>query len=209
MMNEETTDKSARELFGDGEPPKNTREKLLDRATDLFYAYGIHAVGLDRILGDAGVTKTTFYNHFESKDQLTCEVLSRRHEWESRWFADAIDELSDGEPRRALLAVFDVLHTWFTEPDFRGCQFINAAAEFPLPNDPVHREAARHTLATRELLRDTAAAAGAEDPEVLADRILVLLEGAITLRQVTGDDQAAAKARRIAETVIAQAVPAG
>ena len=60
----DVTDKTARELFGDGRTATQTREKLLDRATDLFYTYGIHAVGLDRILKDVGVTKTTFYNHF-------------------------------------------------------------------------------------------------------------------------------------------------
>lgn len=206
-MNDEITDKSARELFGDGECARNTREKLLDRATDLFYAYGIHAVGLDRILKDVGVTKTTFYNHFESKDDLTCEVLRRRHDWEMDWFVKAINELSDGEPRRALLAIFDVLDKWFTDPDFRGCQFINAAAEFPLPNDPVHREAARHKIATRQLLRETAAAAGASDPVELADHLLVLLEGAVTLRHVTGDDQAAATARQVAEMLVSRSMP--
>jgi AcrR family transcriptional regulator len=207
-LSEDITDKSARELFGDGQVATKTREKLLDRATDLFYTYGIHAVGLDRILKDVGVTKTTFYNHFESKDELTCEVLRRRHAWEFDWFMKAVSEISEGQPRSNLLAVFDVLQKWFTDPDFRGCQFINAAAEFPSPNDPVHREAARHKLATRKLLRDTAKAAGATDPEELSDQLMVLFEGAITLRQVAGDNQAAATARKIAQTLVDRATAA-
>lgn len=202
------TDKRARELFGDGEVVTKTREKLIDQATDLFYIYGIHAVGLDRILKDVGVTKTTFYNHFESKDELTCEVLRQRHDWEFGWFLKAVGELSEGDPRATLLAIFDVIHKWFTDPDFRGCQFINAAAEFPCDSDPVHQEAARHKEATLELLRETAAAAGAEDPDQLARQILVLFEGAITVRQVTGDDQAAATARQVAELLVEAAVPA-
>ena len=96
-MSEDITDKSARELFGDGRSAESTREKLLDRATDLFYTYGIHAVGLDRILKDVGVTKTTFYNHFESKDDMTCEVLRRRHEWEFQWFIKAVEQVSGGD----------------------------------------------------------------------------------------------------------------
>jgi len=205
-MSDEVTDKTARELFGDGEIATKTREKLLDRATDLFYTYGIHAVGLDRILKDVGVTKTTFYNHFESKDELTRQALQRRHEWEMAWFIKAVDEIAAKEPKRTLLAVFDVLHKWFTDPDFRGCQFINAAAEFPSPHDPVHQEAARHKTVTRQFLHETARAAGAADPETLGNQLLVLFEGAITLRQVTGDDQAAATARAVAEGLVERAI---
>jgi AcrR family transcriptional regulator len=207
-VSEDITDKSARELFGDGQAATKTREKLLDRATDLFYTHGIHAVGIDRILKDVGVTKTTFYNHFESKDELTCEVLRQRHAWEFDWFTKAVNEISEGQPRATLLAIFDVLNKWFTDPDFRGCQFINAAAEFPSPNDPVHQEAARHKFATRKLLLDTATAAGATDPEELSDQLMVLVEGAITLRQVAGYNQAAATARKIAQTLVDRAIAA-
>jgi AcrR family transcriptional regulator len=207
-MSEGITDKSARQLIGDGQTATKTRDKLVDRAMDLFYIFGIHAVGLDRILKDVGVTKTTFYNHFESKDELTCEVLRRRHTWEFDRFVKAVTEISKGQPRSTLLAVFDVLHRWFTDPDFRGCQFINAAAEFPSPTDPVHQEAARHKVATRKLLRDTAQAAGAADPGELSDQLMVLIEGAITLRQVAGDDQAAATARKVAQTLVDRAITA-
>ena len=205
-MNEDVTDKSARELFGDGQPATTTREKLLDSATTLFYLHGIHAVGLGRILKNAGVTKTTFYNYFESKDELICEVLRHRHAWESDSFMSAVNEVSNGQPRSMLLAMFDVLHNWFTDPDFRGCQFLNAAAEFPLLNDPVHQEAARHTIATQKLLRDISETAGASNPEELSVQLLILFEGAFTLRQVTGNDQAAAAARKVAEILINQAI---
>ena len=205
-MDQDITDKTARQLFGDGQAATKTRDKILDRATDLFYTYGIHAVGLDRILKDVGVTKTTFYNHFESKDDLTCEVLRRRHDWEFQWFLKAVDDISAGDARATLLAIFDVLHKWFTDPDFRGCQFINAAAEFPCPGDPVHLEAASHKRKTRQFLRETAEAAGAADPAELGDELMVLLEGAITLRQVTQDDQAAATARRVAAKLVHDAI---
>ena len=201
-MNQPITDKSARELFGDGETATKTREKLLDRATDLYYIYGIHAVGLDRIIKDVGVTKTTFYNHFESKDALTCEALKRRHVWETAKFMQAVDAIGAGRPRETLLAMFDVLDRWFTHPDFFGCQFINAAAEFPAPSDPVHQEAANHKLATRVFFRDTVRAAGIDDADMVGDQVMVLFEGAITLRQVIGDDQAAAKARTVVQQLL-------
>ena len=118
----------------------------------------------------------------------------------------AVSEISDGQPRLTLLAMFDVLHKWFTDPDFRGCQFINAAAEFPSPGDPVHQQAASHKRNTRQLLHDTAKAAGASEPEELGDQLMVLFEGAITIRQVTGDDRAAATARKVAENLVDQAV---
>jgi AcrR family transcriptional regulator len=205
-MPENVTNKSARELFGDGETATKTREKLLDRATDLFYIYGIHSVGIDRILKDVGVTKTTFYNHFESKDELTCEVLRRRHVWETNKFMQAADTIGQGRPRETLLALFDVLDTWFNHPDFHGCQFINAAAEFPAPHDPVHQEAAQHKLATRTLLRETAAATGVANADQLGDKIMILFEGAITCRQVLGDNQSAFVAKQIAERVIDDAM---
>jgi AcrR family transcriptional regulator len=204
-MSRQMTDKRARELFGDGEVATKTRDKLLDRATDLFYMYGIHSVGLDRILKDVGVTKTTFYNHFESKDELTCEVLRRRHVWETEKFMKAASEFGAGPPRATLLAMFDVLDEWFNHPDFLGCQFINAASEFPSPNDPVHQEAANHMLNTQKIFRELAAATGVADAENIGDQIMVLFQGAITTRHVIGDNQAAAKAKKVAEGLLGEA----
>ena len=186
---------------------KNRRAEIVEATIRLVARQGVTGASIRQIASEAGVTEGALYRHFESKDELVCEALKRRHGWELDTFMKAVNEISAGDPRQTLLALFDVLHNWFTAPDFRGCQFINAAAEFPMPHDPVHQEAARHKVETRQLLRDVAQASGGTDPDELAGQIMVLFEGAITLRQVTGDDQAAATARRVAEILIEQSVP--
>src|SRR5262245_19768293 len=109
--------KSAAELFGIPTAPKNARDRLLDKAIDLFYARGFHAVGLDQIIESTGVTKTTFYKHFESKDDLIVAAIYRRDEWERTAWDRAIRKLAgDDDPRARLLALFDVLDVWFNDP---------------------------------------------------------------------------------------------
>lgn len=199
--------KTAYELMGIDEPPATTRDRLIHTALNLFYYHGFHAVGIDRIIADVGVTKTTFYNHFESKDQLILEALTTRDRWELETWMRIVNQLAAGDPQSMLLAVFDVLHDWFTHPDFLGCQFINAAAEFPSPNDPIHQAAARHKEAFEQAITDMARDAGLKNPEDLAVKWMVLIEGAINLRQVMQNDHAAASARGIAELLLREHSP--
>src|SRR3954466_2292191 len=131
--------RSASELLGVREEAKNARDRLLDKAIDLFYSHGFHAIGLDRIIAETGVTKTTFYKHFESKDDLLVAAVEKRHRWEQKAWGDAVIQRVGNDPRAQLLAMFDVMDDWFNRPDFGGCIFINAAAEFVDPNDPVHQ----------------------------------------------------------------------
>lgn len=200
MINE--SEKTAAELFGDGSSPQSTRDRLIESATNLYYECGIHAVGLDRILNDVGVTKTTFYNHFESRDELAVEVIRRRDKWEREtWFRE-IEERADGDPNEMLMILFDVLDEWFNGDDYAGCLFINAAFEFPNPHDPVHQAATAHKQAYREEIRRVAKRAGVSDPEQLADYWMVLMEGALTLRQTVQDHNAAKTAKRVAQTLL-------
>lgn len=202
------TAKTVRELFGHGPIPSGTRAKLMDVAMDLFYTHGIHTVGIDQIINEVGVTKTTFYNHFESKDELVLEVLRQRDSFEGEAWAREVDKRAGDDPRAKLLAIYDVLHTWFTNPAFKGCQFINAAHEFPLPHDPVHRATAEHAEHTLAWLEDLADQAGADNPRMLAEQLAVLLDGAITMRLVLQNDNAAAIAKAAAEILINKHVPA-
>ena len=196
------TDKHAFELFGDGKAATSTRDKLLDTALDLFYTNGIHAVGIDQIISEVGVTKTTFYNHFESKDQLILDALARRGEWESKAFMARLFELVGDNPKKMLLAVFDVFDEWFTEPDYRGCQFLSACMEFPSPSDPIHQIGAQHEINVCMMIADTARKAGAKDPDALAEQITMLLNGALMHRLVRCDKKAASKARVAAAELI-------
>lgn len=201
-------EKTVTELFGLPAPPATGRDRLLACAIDLFYSRGFQAVGIDQVVAAAGVTKTTFYKHFESKTQLMVEAVKRRDAWEEQAWDRALAQLAGDDPAQRLLAAFDVLDTWFNDPDFRGCLFINTAAEFPDPRDPVHQAAAEHKRRSRDLFRDLARQAGVADPERFADRYTALFEGTLVLRQVHGRNDAAAILRPAIEALLAESLPA-
>lgn len=185
-----------------------TRERLIRTSHDLFYREGFHTVGLDRILDEVGVTKTTFYNHFESKDDLMLAVLDWHDEWWRGTFASRLGEHGGDDPRSRLAAVFDVLDELFEGGEYHGCMFINVAVEFPLPHDPAHQAAARHKQAMQDILRDLARAAGADDPEGFAEDLALLMEGAYVTQQVTRNRRTAEIGRRTAAMLLDKYLPA-
>lgn len=201
--------KTAAELLGSPQAPRNARDRLINTAIDLFYEYGFNAVGVDLIIARTGVTKTTFYKHFESKDQLMVEAVRRRDAWEREAWQKAVRKMAGPKPRNQLLGLFDVLDMWFNAPDFRGCMFINTAAEFPNPNDPIHEAAAEHKRAARDDARDLASAAELPDPEAFADQYTMILEGTLIMRQVHGRNDAARLARKMVEQLLAPIQAAG
>jgi AcrR family transcriptional regulator len=187
--------KSAAQLFG--AVPRDTRERILFAALDLFYTDGFHEVGLDRVLAQVGVTKTTFYNHFESRDHLILEALEVRDAWEGAAMERSMREKAGYDPRALLLAAFDVLDEWFNHPDYKGCLFVLACAEFPSPSHPIHKRAAKSFVAVEESAQKMAEAAGLRDPGTFARSYAMLLEGALTRRLVSGDNGAARAAGEI------------
>lgn len=154
------------------------RTLILDAASELFYQQGIHAIGIDTVIDRAGVAKASLYRHFRTKDDLTAAVLRRRDERWRAWLAETV-EAHATTPRQKLLAVFDALDEWFASQDFRGCGFINAAAEFPAPDHPVRAVVKDHKRAVIRYLGDLAREARAQHPEVLASELFLLMEGAI------------------------------
>ena len=186
----------------------STKQKLIEVGFGLFNAEGFNAVGLDRIIAVVGVTKTTFYNHFESKDALMVAVLDDYCAREEVEYMAELEEFAPGQPAGQLAAMFPVLDRWMQQPDFRGCLFVTAAAEFPSPNHPVHRAAARQKTRWRAIYIDLATRAGAADPVALADRLALLTEGAVVLRHVGGDREAATKAAAVAELLFERYLPA-
>ncbi len=201
--------KTAKELFGDDAPVTTTRQRLIETATELFYIYGFHAVGLDRILADVGISKQGFYKHFESKDELAVEAIKLRDQRESGAFNRQVQERSGGDPRKALLVMFDVLDDWFTHNDYLGCLFLSACTEFPSPHDPIHQAAAAHSRASEAEMEKMAAAAGADDAKALARELMLLSEGAFTKRLVFGDNDAAKVAKQLAELTLQRRLPRG
>ncbi|MEV4454831.1 helix-turn-helix domain-containing protein [Microbispora sp. NPDC049633] len=163
-----------RQVRMDGE---EARRRILDAAERLFYARGIQAVGMDQIRDAAGVSLKRLYQCYASKDALVEAYLEHR---DRRWNAALAGHLGRaGEPRERVLAVFGFLAEWFVTADFRGCSFINAFGELGPASPPVATAARAHKNALRGRLRALAAEAGAADPDLLADQLLLLVEGAI------------------------------
>lgn len=191
------------QLFANIPAPRNTKERILFVAMDLFYTKGFHAVGLDEILQEAQLTKTTFYNHFESKDALAKATVLQRDEWEWEAFKRGLTEKAGYDPGALLLACFDVLDDWFNEPRYQGCLFLMAMTDYPLPQHPVHEAAAQHYLVARDEYEKMAIAAGAKDPAGLAKKWSQLLMGAVAAFALDRDTTAARTARDIAATLLA------
>jgi AcrR family transcriptional regulator len=202
-----TQPKSVTEILGLPDAPKTGRVRLVATAVELFYRHGFNAVGIDQVIAKAGVTKTTFYKHFEGKDDLMVAAVQRRDEWESQAWNRAVREIAGHQaaPAAQFRAMLDVMDLWFNGPDYLGCMFTNAASEFPNPHDPVHQAAVAYKRKTRDLWRDLARAGGANDAgaETFADCFAALVEGALTLRQTFARNDAARVIRPAVEQLIA------
>jgi AcrR family transcriptional regulator len=181
------------------------RDAIVDAAIALFQREGFHATGVDRILAHSGAAKMTLYKHFRSKDELVLAALERRRESFRTWFEDRVRRAKGG-PHRRLLAVFDVAEEWFHSPEFCGCLFINAAAEFGGAEAPARRAAASAKAATLSFIRELATDAGADDPDALARSLNLLLQGAIVMAHAGCDRDAAKAARRAAEPLVRAAL---
>lgn len=174
--------------------------RILDTAGELFYARGIHAVGVDTIAAESGVTKRTLYDRFGSKDGLLVTYLEDR---DRRWRARIDTHLAaETDPLQRLLVPFDVLPEWLPA-NSRGCGFINAFAELPDPAHPGRQVIIAEKTWLRDLFRELATAAGAADPDLLAVQLLSLHEGAIISFSITGEQNAAA-ATRVAALQLAE-----
>ncbi|MHA4813564.1 TetR/AcrR family transcriptional regulator [Streptomyces aculeolatus] len=153
----------------------SARSRVLDAATRLFYADGVHTVGVDRIIAEAGVAKATFYHHFRTKDDLVAAYLTDQCTRQQQ----AAAALAGGPPRATVLAVYDHIAEAGAGPGFRGCPFINAAAEYPDPDHPVRRAVGEYRRWFRGLMRDLLAADGHPDAARTADILLVLRDGLV------------------------------
>jgi AcrR family transcriptional regulator len=185
--------------------PRTGRGRLVAAAVWLFYKHGFGAVGIDQVIYEAGVTKSTFYKHFESKVDLMVAAVDSRDAWEKEAWGPSVRRFArSDDPREQLLAAFDVIDVWFNDPDFHGCMFVTAALEFPNPTDPVHEAAARHRRRMYEERRGLALATGADAATAtkFTDCYTALLEGALAIRQADGRHDAARTIRPAVESLI-------
>jgi AcrR family transcriptional regulator len=180
------------------------RERILNVADELFYQRGIHAVGVDEIVTRSGAAKTTLYGHFHSKDQLVVSYLQRRSDrWRS--FLEAELAKDPGSAAERIDLIFTLLAAGCADPTFRGCPFINAAAEFPDPSHPARKVVDAHRTWIRGIFRELADEAGAEDPEALAVWLGMLYDSAMVTTHLDPQGALAAKQARAAARVLVTA----
>ena len=171
---------------------------MLKAASALFYRDGIHAVGVDTVAAEAGVTKAALYGNFGSKTRLVVAYLRER----DRLWQEEIDRITAGHAgsRERVLAVFDAYEAWLTRDGYRGCAFLNATAEFPDPAGPVREVVRHHKTALHGFLRAQLERGGLGDAEALADELMLLLEGAMVTAVVARNTRPFRTAKRLAET---------
>ncbi|UWQ73836.1 TetR/AcrR family transcriptional regulator [Leisingera sp. M658] len=158
----------------------NKRDELVRKALDVFYRSGFHATGMDTLVKETGVSKTSMYKHFRTKDDLISAVLQLRDENFRNWLYGRMEALSD-TPAGQLIAVFTALGEWFGKPGFAGCMFVKASSEFQDHAHPVYRQSSEHKQILLDHFTALAQSAGAPDPAALARQLLMLKEGATVL----------------------------
>ncbi|GGM80249.1 TetR family transcriptional regulator [Longimycelium tulufanense] len=180
---------------------EEARQRVLDAAEALFYERGLQAVGIDDIRAASGVSLKRLYRCFGSKHELVSAYLDRT---DLRWRSALAEYVSavGGDPREAVLAVFDWLGLWFAEPGFRGCAFINAHGELGEVAPDVAAATRRHKEALLAYLTRLAERACPGAGRALANQLLLVVDGAIVTAAVHGASGAAAAGRAAAAALL-------
>lgn len=160
----------------------DTRERILQTASELFYREGTRAVGVDLIVAQAGVAKTSLYRHFATKDDLIEAFLLREDaDFWAHW--DAVAAQYRRTPREELDAQLQWIGERIARPGYRGCPQINIAAEYADGNHPARKVAVAHKQELRRRLAELAAAIGVDEPETFALRLATVIDGALSSGQ--------------------------
>ena len=155
-----------------------TAEKVLSTASRLFYANGVRAVGIEWIVAESGVAKTSLYRHFQTKDELVAAFLEREDlEFWQQWDGVVV---AAANPKAELMSLLDWIGKRVSRDGYRGCPQINVAAEFADPEHPARRIRRRHKVAMLERLRDIVGRIGVTRPDDNAVQLSLLIDGAFT-----------------------------
>ena len=178
------------------------RERILAIAGDLFYRHGIRAIGVNSIAERAGTNKMTLYRHFASKDELVAEYLHRLADKASlSW--DSLAAQHPGNPRGQLRGWLKDMASHVASGNERGCPLANAAVELPEKDHPARRVIEAFETAQRQRIIELCSAAELAEPEMLADELFLLLEGARVTAQSMGRDGLGDRLIRMGEAMIA------
>ena len=181
------TKEDASEADGGAPPPRSPskvppskvpmRERIVEAATALFYAQGLRAVSAEKIIAQVGITKVTFYRHFPTKDDLIVAYLERRAKWERDAIGQARQSAADVPDVFRIIA--EAIGAESCSPGFRGCPFINAAAEYADPEHPVRRAVDAHRRWFRQTIQDLLEEICVPDSALAADELVMLRDGAM------------------------------
>jgi AcrR family transcriptional regulator len=178
-----------------GTPPAGgVGERILATASDLFYREGVRAVGIQRVIDEAGIAKASLYAHYASKDDLVAACLSRQGDA----FRVAVeDQLRDPslDARSKLLRLFDLQIERVAMPGFRGCPFQNTGTEFADAAHPASVVTTNYRRWLHDLIMSLVKETGSRHPDAIAGALIVLLDGGTASAQVDGNPEAARHAR--------------
>ncbi|KZK83253.1 putative HTH-type transcriptional regulator TtgW [Pseudovibrio sp. Ad13] len=181
---------------------RTTRDRILDAANKLFYGEGIRAVSVDAVAEKAGITKKTLYYHFKSKDDLVTEYLISRDQPNLETFATWFDE-AEGSAADKTAAIFLRVASNARHPKWKGCGFIRTAAELAnMPGHPAVVVGAKHKKTFEAWLVERYTLAGLMEPEVLARRVVLLMEGAFSTMLIHRDPAYAEEAADTAKCLV-------
>ncbi len=183
---------------------RSKRDELVQKALWLFYQNGFHATGMDLVAQETGVSKTSIYKHFRTKEELILAALQLRDENFRSWLYARM-ALHSQEPEAQLLAIFDAVKEWCSEETFQGCMFVKASAEYQSSDHAINQNAMQHKHALADKFAELADQAGFAQPRVLANQILVLKEGAVALAAMSHTADPADNAQTMAQMLLSQA----
>ncbi|BCH22008.1 TetR family transcriptional regulator [Mesorhizobium sp. L-8-10] len=180
----------------------DVRERILETASSLFYQRGVRAVGVDLVVEEAGVAKTSLYRHFGTKDDLVAAFLAREDEdfW-GTW--DRVAQIHKDDARAELDAQLEWIGERVGRPNYRGCPQINVAAEFPEADHPARKVAAAHKREMRSRLKGIAERLGTDRPDELAGQLALLVNGAFVSSQMLEAGEAVPLLLQTASVLIA------
>ena len=179
------------------------RERLLEAARELFYAEGVHRVGIDRVIERAGVAKASLYSTFGSKEGLVRAYLDEYHDRMIGRRRAAAESQSD--PVAAILAVFDSLARDYERPDYNGCAFSGARAEEPA-GGPVDTAARAYRAEIRDIFRELCVKAGGSEPDLLAWQLQLLYSGGAESAKIERNPDVPVAQRAAVETLLTSAL---
>ncbi|MGE7137662.1 TetR/AcrR family transcriptional regulator [Luteibacter sp. NPDC031894] len=162
------------------------RQRILETANRLFYREGLRATGIDRIIAESGVAKMSFYRHFPAKRDLIVAFLETRHKEWMAWFRTDVE--SRLTKRGAGLEVIaDVLETWFAQPDFRGCTFMNSVAEAASEEPAIAGVVTEHETELGDYIQELAQRLGLSNPKRVREAVMVVIQGSVVRALMTGE----------------------